>query len=213
MQCMPKLSEEDRRNLLHQLAMYPEDKKKMLWEDRISSYKNASLPHDKTIAGSVETYLEYHKTRSISPSRYGNIKRTAETFRDFVGGGKELKEINETLLRRFYTHLKELVSKRNIKPATARDMASGASQYIRWAWKEGAIDQQPRNLGDCEITVPPNEIKVFKQNEIEELWLAANKRMRLFILLALNCGMTQKDISDLKPSEVNSKAGTISRKR
>ena len=214
---LQKTSKEDRLAMLHELAMYSDDKKKMLWEDRIASYKNERLPHDKTVEGSVERYLAHHKERAesgaVSPGRYGNIKRGAESFRDFVGGGKDFTVIDETILRKYYSHQRESIANGGSKASSARDIASDANQYIRWLWKEGAIDQLPRNLGDSEIVVPTDEIKVFSNREIEQLWMAASQRMRLFILLALNCGMTQKDISDLKPSEVNWKAGTISRKR
>ena len=209
----PEESMEDRRLKLHELAMFPDDKKKMLWQDRISSYKNEKLPRDQTIEGAVERYLEHHKSRAISPTRFANIKRGAEAFRDFVGGGKDFTVIEETTLRRYYIQLRKTIKSNSCKPSTARDLAADANQYIRWLWKEGAIEQLPRNLGDSEIVVPANEIKVFETEEIAKLWKSANERMRLFMLLALNCGMTQKDISDLKPTEVNWKQGTITRKR
>ena len=59
----------------------------------------------------------------------------------------------------------------------------------------------------------PGEVVVFSIKEIKLLWASANDRMKLFILLALNCGMTQQDISDLRPAEVDWKSGTITRKR
>ena len=214
---LPATTKKQRREMLHELAMYPDDKKKMLWEDRIASYMSEKLPPDKTIEGSVERYLEHHKARAesgaISPSRYGNIRRGAESFRDFVGGGKDFTAIDEPILRRYYTSVRDSIAKGDTTASSARDTASDANQYIRWLWKEGAIEQLPRNLGDSEIVVPSKEVRVFEIEEIKTLWKSANERMRLFILLALNCGMTQKDISDLKPAEVDWKLGTIKRKR
>ena len=213
----PEKSIEARRGLLHELAMYPTDKQKMLWQDRIASYINEKLPRDQTIEGSVERYLHVQKEKAeagaISAGRYGNIMRGTETFRDFVGGGKDFTAIDEATLRKYYTHQRELISAGNVKATSARDTVSVANQYIRWLWKEGSIEHLPRNLGDSEIVVPANEVKVYTVEEIKKLWVNADERMRLFILLALNCGMTQKDISDMKPSEVDWTVGTISRKR
>jgi hypothetical protein len=42
---------------------------------------------------------------------------------------------------------------------------------------------------------------------------AASDRTKLYILLMLNCGMTQQDISDLLVTEVDWAAGAITRKR
>lgn len=42
---------------------------------------------------------------------------------------------------------------------------------------------------------------------------AAVDRTKLYILLMLNCGMTQKDISDLRVEEVDWQEGRIIRKR
>ena len=54
---------------------------------------------------------------------------------------------------------------------------------------------------------------VFEKKEITELLKEASARTKLYILLMLNCGMTQKDIADLDTSEVDWKSGRITRKR
>ncbi len=64
-----------------------------------------------------------------------------------------------------------------------------------------------------EITKQDPRIVVFSKEEISSLLKAANDRTRLYLLLMLNCGMTQKDIADLHVSEVDWKAGRIIRKR
>ena len=50
-------------------------------------------------------------------------------------------------------------------------------------------------------------------DEVKECLKAANDRTRLDLLLMLNCGMYQGDLSDLKHEEVDWNAGTVTRRR
>ena len=79
------------------------------------------------------------------------------------------------------------------------------------------VENLPRNIDD--ITKTPNgsnnqpKIKTFTLDEVEALWKNAVPRTRCFIALALNCGMGQRDISDLRVNEVDWKNGYIERDR
>jgi integrase len=64
-----------------------------------------------------------------------------------------------------------------------------------------------------EVGSTPSNVVVFSTNEIHSLLKTASDRTRLYILLMLNCGMTQKDVSDLKVDEVDWEMGRINRKR
>jgi integrase len=50
-------------------------------------------------------------------------------------------------------------------------------------------------------------------DELKKLWSLAEPRNRYFITLALNCGMGQKDIADLKMNEVDWERGYVERDR
>ena len=63
------------------------------------------------------------------------------------------------------------------------------------------------------ISKPPGKVVVFTKEEIKTLLAAASERTQLYILLMLNCGMTQKDVSDLLVSEVDWDEGRVIRKR
>lgn len=64
-----------------------------------------------------------------------------------------------------------------------------------------------------EISRPSPGIVTYSKEEICTLLTKASRRTKLYILLALNCSMTQKDIADLQTSEVDWEAGRIVRKR
>ena len=73
----------------------------------------------------------------------------------------------------------------------------------------------PRNFDDKElsINVPIKKIETFTADEIQTFLTNATERTQLYILLMLNCGMTQQDISDVAQEEVDWTMGRIIRKR
>jgi integrase len=61
--------------------------------------------------------------------------------------------------------------------------------------------------------VPVENVEHYTVDQVRTLLKSAEGRTRLFVLLGLNCAFYRSDISTLKRSEVNLKAGTITRKR
>ena len=191
-----------------------------LWRDRLDSVKrragitdeiecSVGVIMDKFVNSKTRTYRD----GKLSASRLACLKASTALFTSFVGSTKDLAAVNGRTMTSFFEHLQVKVDDKSINPATGRDHASNTAQFLRWAWKQEHIDSLPRNLSDHGITVTAKEIEVFSISEIKKLLTAASPRMRLFILLALNAGMTQKDISDLHPKEVNWRRKTIKRKR
>jgi integrase len=60
---------------------------------------------------------------------------------------------------------------------------------------------------------PATKDDLFTADEVRRLLERSPERLRLFVLLMINCGMYQSDISDLGESEVDWDAGTIERPR
>jgi integrase len=77
------------------------------------------------------------------------------------------------------------------------------------------MENLPRNLED--IARVPNggepRVATFSLDELKTLWDAALRRTRCWMALALNCGMGQKDITDLKVGEIDWAGGYIERTR
>jgi integrase len=89
-----------------------------------------------------------------------------------------------------------------------------AKMFIRWAWRKEILANLPRNLNELTIKIDPKRPETLDiENEVKPLLLGANGRTKLFLMLMLNTGMTQIDISELKPEEVNWEEGRIIRKR
>jgi integrase len=85
--------------------------------------------------------------------------------------------------------------------------------FVNWLYDAEAIAAVPRIMRRLLISKPPARIEVFTMDEVKNLLAAASQRTRLYILLALNTGATQVDISDLKVEEVDWTEGRIVRRR
>ena len=98
-----------------------------------------------------------------------------------------------------------------------RGLHDQCEEFHRWLWRQKAIPTLPRTLDrkcrDLCISKLVASIVVFTKEEVTSLLADASDRTKLYILLMLNCGMTQKDIADLQVSEVDWREGRIIRKR
>ncbi len=90
-----------------------------------------------------------------------------------------------------------------------------AKMFTRWCYKVELLDKCPRNLDDKSLNIIPqsNKVQVWEVAEVQALLSAASEKLKLYLLLMMNCGFTQIDVSDLTPTEVNWTDGTITRKR
>ena len=107
------------------------------------------------------------------------------------------------------------VAEGSISRAYARGRWVTFRMLIEWGWEREAWGL-PRNLKARRfaINVPVTKIKTYPVDDLHEVLAAAADKTRLYMLLMLNCGMYQSDISDLHPSEVTlGKAPRITRKR
>src|SRR5690606_5977633 len=63
------------------------------------------------------------------------------------------------------------------------------------------------------IAKKKGETKILRIVQVQDLLKQVTQRTKLYILLGLNCAMTQQDMSDLHPDEVDWSTGIITRKR
>ncbi|WP_373651413.1 hypothetical protein [Schlesneria sp. DSM 10557] len=69
------------------------------------------------------------------------------------------------------------------------------------------------DTADNRITIPKTRAVYFSPEELKALLDAADPEMKIILLLMLNCGMTQVDISELTWEMINLEAGTLTRMR
>jgi integrase len=101
-----------------------------------------------------------------------------------------------------------------ISDTGARDAMQVARQFIRRLWSLSVISL-PNNIDshDLEIHVQTKPIEPWDFEVLGGILRDAPEPLRLYLLLMANCGMTQKDVSDLLPSQVDWEKGIITRKR
>lgn len=186
-------------------------------------------PAEKTIGAWVGKWLARKRALvnggEIAPDRYSSYKYAIEYFRDWMGEGKLVQSINAQLMEDFHSHLLEEVGKRDKdkaqKAGMARRYAKGrldtAKQFVKWLYGKDVIEL-PKNLVDpraLKISVPTTRNEPTPLTTVRRLLkdTKISDRIRLWILLMLNCGMYQGDIAKLRHDQVDWKRGRISRKR
>lgn len=192
-----------------------------IWRDRLNVQKREAATEGHTLKAKIERYVSRKEQRGkagqVSAGRVYATKIHLAVFQDWLGKDFDVAKIDEEVLEGFHAHLLEKVASKTWSGTTASDCMSSAKSLVRWLWVKKAIANLPRTLDskckDLLISKSKSKIEVFTTEEVKA-WLAkATDRTRLFTLLMLNCGMTQKDIGDLLVSEVDWNVGRIIRKR
>ncbi len=90
-----------------------------------------------------------------------------------------------------------------------------AGSFVRHLYEREVLEKLPRNLGKKEyrFSRPTEAIEVFTNEEISELLSMAKGQQRLHLLLMLNCGFNQIDVSDLLKSQIDLERATITGRR
>jgi len=174
---------------------------------------------DESIEGNIDRFISQKRAQvtggELSAGRCANLELHLAAFRDFVGGSNPISAINSRVMTDFRSDLLDRISRGEFSRVYAKDRLDASTQFTRWLWREETLADLPRVIESraFSITVTPTPIKTFTAEEIKALLKASNGQNKLCILLGLNTGMTQGDISDLRPDEVDWEAGVIRRKR
>ncbi len=193
-----------------------------LWNERLRQIQREelaehSVPRDNTIRAHLDDYMNVRRAQAVAKGKLGSydtFKSRLNVFRSWLDPYAPIEDLNELLWERFCVYLAEQVAEGKMAPATMAGTQGAARCFIRSRWERRLIDL-PRNLNNRTLSasVPLKEIIVFTVDEIKQLLEAASERKRLYLLLALNCGMYPVDIAKLRHDEVDWKEGRISRKR
>ena len=194
---------------------------KEIWRDRLEVMQRSSVASDQSTHAYARKYLDEKRAlvdaQELTPNHYDTLQRLVNEFTDWFGhqtpvtdiGGKTLSDYRIEVLRR--------AGANGWAAGTAKDRVDRIKSFIRWLWQIEAIPNLPRNMDSrssgLKISTPLPTVIVFEKPEITILLKEASERTQLYILLMLNCGMTQKDIADLNHSEVDWERGRITRKR
>lgn len=156
----------------------------------------------------------------MSPDRADAARRFLAPFVAYVGETADVKIIDAATLTGFHCYCLSRISERAEDPATgwgivyAREIFATARSWIRWLVEQGTIES-PTNLTSRSFRFGSTvkRIKTWTVGEIQRTIGKATGKLKLALLLMLNCGMTQQDVSDLRDDEANWRDGRIIRRR
>lgn len=130
----------------------------------------------------------------ISISRHNSICAALRHFQS-ICGTCSLSEQSVALY-----HLGILQALASPTPLSRHSVASYFKiirQFAEWAHRNCGLSP-PRNLSDLAIHVPAPELDTLSPCDVMTIFARATARQRLYVLLALNCGLTGGDIGRLR---------------
>ena len=199
-------------------GMVVETMQDAIWSDRLSRHKEESSDPDRSMRHQVALWLGELKGR-VEAGQFGAGEYQGQTYysKQFVthfGEETRIDAIDEELWAGFHRFLIGEMNRGRWTAVYAKKLHRSARTFIEHLASLKRI-AGPENLHDkrMRFTIPTREVEVFTLEETRSLMAAARDQVRLLILLALNCGMTQVDISDLRQEEVDWDAGRLRRKR
>jgi integrase len=192
-----------------------------VWQDRTSNVQEP--PSDRTVGVHFDRWVKTQQANAaagkVTPDRADNNRIALVHFRGWIGPSTSIDAINAIRLHDFYEHcLSRVTAKREGRAgwssAYAGKVFSVTRSFIR-SLSELDLIPLPKNIDSAQHKFGngAKKIPVFTVEEFRKLFAAATGQLRLHLLLMANCGYCQTDCSDLKQSEVDWRAGRITRKR
>ncbi|WP_161604353.1 tyrosine-type recombinase/integrase [Roseiconus nitratireducens] len=160
----------------------------------------------------IEKFLTSVKVKR-SERRAANLKQGIDEYLKTLPSDVSIDGFFSSDAMRSY---RDAIEARELSASRKRDLVAPIAQFARWAHEGELIDVLPRIVSAEKMKVSVStdrRANPYADGELRKLLKASSGRSRLYLLLALNCGFTQKDISDLKSPEVDLKKGQITRKR
>ena len=202
--------------VMHQLGMDSENvTQSAVWADRIHNSKKPAISTDRQIRSQIQSFLDHKEAQVIgkerSVGRWGSIKAHLDYLAKWLGEDQSIDVLNSAKVLDFYTYLQKT---KEIKSSYKRDIFATAKQFIQHLAELDLIPF-PGNLRSRSLTFAKQKrhIATFTVDELGTLLGASTDRTKLYILLAMNCGFTQIDLSDLTHEEIDWKEGRIIRQR
>jgi integrase len=175
----------------------------------------ARMPTEATVGGRAQEWYGVLRDGKKVP-RFASYRRNLEVFLDQVGRSSPLESIGSRTLEGWHGTLSVRVKDGAYSPDYARSLFGCSRKFLKWLAGHKLIEL-PSNFDDTDFRFEPgNRVtadRLFTNQEVSTILEAASTRMRLFLLLMLNCGFYQSDVSDLTEDEVDWERGVITRGR
>jgi integrase len=185
------------------------------WGDRIKEVEKVidweSTSKETSITGLIEKYAS-HKAPDVTSFRVDTIKRQLTHFAEWLKTDN-LEGVDWEMSLADY---RVCLTSGSEFPSTHTQSSrmKTAKSFATWLWDTAkVIDEQPRNLRKLGIKLTHKPVKIWSDAQVIEILKDTKGQHRLYLLLMLNCGFYQSDIGQLKKSQVDLEAKTITRAR
>jgi integrase len=164
----------------------------------------------------------------IDHTRAASYRGNVAVFVRHVGADTPIASITPVTLEEFHGWLLQQVGlrrawvqraddspKEGVAPRYAASILQVTKMFVEWLADRGGFTL-PRNLRKLKIKLPKQDVRTFSLDEIRQLLDAAgryNVKLKLWILLMLNIGGCQNDISELDYTELDTKRWVVTRPR
>lgn len=187
---------------------------------RRSSKAPASDPkwYRKQVGPLVGKFLKQKQaevnTGDITPTRLSDLRSRLREFCEYFKS-RSIKSITETDISRFALDQSKRVARGDIGVSSLGQDYKAIRQFFTWCWKNRLINERPRNMDELSVTIKRRKLEFFTPEDIQKLFEGLDRELpvawrnrkdgstdysvlRATMILALNCGYTQQDVSTLR---------------
>lgn len=169
----------------------------------------------------IDKFIEYQKRRhaigDISAGRLGKILNTIESYKKWKSIAKVDKIGTKDHIDAYFISLGDRVIAGEIKPEYANNLFGTFKMLIDWLVDEEVLRVYPvclqRKRTKYTFPVSRQKPKTIALEYVSKILDAANPRLKLCILLTLNCGFGASEIGQLSKDEYDPTTGRITHKR
>jgi integrase len=164
------------------------------------------VERDRTFRHQAEKFLAIIQGE-MKPLSFREIR---DYVRSLMGeyGTLDVSAFDELKCQEVYLGLKNA----KLSAATRKKRWGFFGRLIKHFWSSRLIEL-PRNLKELRFKTHARAIKTYETDEVRKVLLALPARLRLYMLLGLNCGMNAADVGQLRKDQVDFAGGRLVRRR
>ena len=185
---------------------------------------NVIVPESKQLDYHIDRFIaaqqRRHKEGKISAGRFGKIVTTTESYRKWKDT-TNVKNVDKIATKEHIDAYNRSLSDRmiagEIKPEYANNLFGAFTMLIDWLVNDEVLKASPvclqQKCKNYTFPVTHQQPKIVSLELIHKIMEAANPRLKLCILLTLNCGFGASEIGQLRKEEYDQIEGRITHKR
>lgn len=180
---------------------------------------NAPKKPARSITDLVADYLDKRardvRSGSLDPTSYDSDDRRCNKFlRYCIAQKQDTITALFSMMDEYREVRQDALAEGKCSPVTLKHELRTVRDMVKYGWKKEWFDQLPRWFEEyASVRLPDPTPQHFEVDEVKRMFAAASKRTKLYILLGLNCGYTQIDISTLTHDMMVWETGYIDRTR